>query len=72
MVLEGPAAPPIADLHRHGPGDNISGGEVLGSRGIALHEAFSFAVEEVGSFTTATFCDEAASTIYTCKNPHPE
>jgi hypothetical protein len=44
VVLVGPATSPISDLHGHGAGDDITRGQVLCGRGIALHEALTIGV----------------------------
>jgi len=55
----------LEDFHGHGAGDNITGGEILSSRGVSLHETFSVLVSEDTTLTTATFSYEATSTINT-------
>jgi hypothetical protein len=44
----------FADFHGHGTGDNVAGGEVLGARRIALHEALAFGVGQVAAFAART------------------
>ena len=53
----------LADLHGHGARDDVAAGEVLGRRGVALHEAFAFGVEEVAAFAAGAFGDEAAGAV---------
>lgn len=62
--------PSFTDFQSHGPGHDVSGGQVLGHRGIALHEPLALTVNENASLSTAPFCDETASTIYACKEPN--
>mmetsp|Transcript_45256 Transcript_45256/g.61374 ORF Transcript_45256/g.61374 Transcript_45256/m.61374 type:complete len:297 (+) Transcript_45256:794-1684(+) len=55
------------DFHGHRSRNNISGGEIFGSRGISLHKAFTVGVSEDTTFTTATFSHEATSTVDTSR-----
>src|SRR5690606_11542618 len=45
----------------HGTGHNVTTGEVLGVRRVALHETLAMLVDQVSTFTTAAFGDQ-----YTC------
>ena len=51
------------DLHGHGAGNDVPAGQVLGGRGIALHEAFTLRIDQVAAFATHAFGDQAARTI---------
>jgi hypothetical protein len=46
------------DFKIHGTRDDVPGCEVFADRGIALHEAFSFGVEQVAAFAAGAFCNE--------------
>ena len=46
------------DLFNHGTGYNVTTGEVFGVRSITLHEALAVLVDQVATFTTATFCNQ--------------
>jgi hypothetical protein len=65
VILLGTDATAIANLHGHGAGDNVTGSEILGGRGITLHEALTLAVQEVTTLTTSTLGDQATGTIDT-------
>lgn len=57
----------IANLHGHRSGDYVTRGEILGGRGVTLHESLTLGVEEVTTLTTRTFGDQAASAIDTSR-----
>ena len=46
VVLVGPAAPPLAELEEDRPRHQVAGRQILDGRGVALHEALPFAVEQ--------------------------
>lgn len=55
--------PALSNLDGNGAGHHVSGGQVLGVRSITLHEALTLTVDEDSSLTTATLCDQTASSI---------
>ena len=55
--------PSFADFNSHCSRNDISGGQIFGDWSVSLHETFSLAVDEVSSFSTATFSDEASSSV---------
>lgn len=55
----------LADLHGHGTRDNVTGGKILGSWSVTLHEPLTLRVQEVTTLTTRALSDQAASTIDT-------
>lgn len=57
----------LANLHGHGSGDDVTGGQILGSRGISLHETLALGVEEVATLATSTLGDQAASAVDTSR-----
>lgn len=63
VILEGSNSSSLPDLDGHGPRDNISRREILGGRGVSLHESLSFRVEEVSSLSSRPLSDEASSTV---------
>ena len=54
MVLLGADTTTLADLNGHGSRDDVTRGKILGSGGVALHEAFTLRVQEISSLTTGT------------------
>jgi hypothetical protein len=67
VVLLGTNTTALADLHGHGSGNDVSGGKILGGRGVTLHETLTLGVEEVTTLTTSTLGDQAASTVDTSR-----
>lgn len=65
VVLLWPNTTTVANLHGHGPGDNVTRSKILGSRGVTLHESLTLGIEEVTALTTRTFGDQAASAVDT-------
>lgn len=63
LLLTNTAA--LANLHRHGTRDDVTGGKILGGGSVALHEALTLGVEEVTTLTTGTLGDQAASAVDT-------
>lgn len=55
MVLLGTDTSTFSDFEGHGSGDNISGGKVLGGRGVSLHESLTLRVNEVTTLTSRTY-----------------
>jgi hypothetical protein len=55
VVLLGSDSSTLADLERHRSGDDVSGGEVLGRRGVSLHETLTLGVEEVSSLPSRSW-----------------
>lgn len=63
LVLADTSALP--DLHGHGTGHDVSGGQVLGGWRVTLHEPLTLAVQQEATFTTGTLCDQAAGAVDT-------
>lgn len=61
--------PALTDLHGHGPRHDVSGGQVLGDGGVALHEPLALTVDENAALPAAPLRDETASAIYPCRDP---
>ena len=61
--LSGPDAAPLADLDGHGARDHVARGQVLGVRGVALHEALAVGVGEVAALAARAFGDEHAGAV---------
>ena len=59
----GPAAAALANLQRHGPRHDIARRQVLGSGGVALHEALAVLVPKDATLATAALRHETASAI---------
>lgn len=64
--------PALSDLYGHWTGHHVPGGQVLGVRCVALHEALSLTVDQDPSLPTATFCDQATSSIDPWKESNVE
>ena len=60
--------PALSDIYGHGTGHHISGGQVLSVGCVTFHESLSLAIDQDSSFTTATLCDQAASSVDPCKD----
>ena len=60
-VLPHPA--PFADLDHHGTADHVTRGQILGMRGIALHEALAQRIGEIAALTAHAFGNEDAGAI---------
>lgn len=65
VVLVGADTTALADLEGHGTGDDVTRGQILGSRGVTLHEALTLAVQQVSTLTTSTLSDQAAGAVDT-------
>ena len=65
VILLRAASSTLSDLNGHGSTDHISGGQILGHRGVSLHEPLALAVDEVTSLTSAAFSHQSASAIDT-------
>ena len=65
VILLRSTASTLSDLNGHGPTDNVSGGQVLGDRGVSLHEPLALTVDEVTSLASAALSHEAASAVDT-------
>ena len=63
VIFLRPDAAAFADFDRHRARNDVSRGEVLGGRRVALHEALAFRVDEIRAFTTRAFGDEHASAV---------
>src|ERR1700719_5119894 len=57
------AAAALADLDRHGAGDDVARGEILGARRIALHEALAFAIRKIAALAARALGDQAAGAV---------
>lgn len=55
VVLFGTDASTFSDFEGHGSGNDISGGKVLGSRGVSFHESLTLRVDEVTTLTSRTY-----------------
>ena len=53
----------LSDLHGHGSGHHIAGGQVLGGGGVSLHEALSLRIAQDATLATAALGDQAASAV---------
>jgi hypothetical protein len=53
----------LADFKGHGSRYNVSGSQILGRRGITLHESLTLGVKEVTTLTTRTLSDQATSAV---------
>ena len=53
VILLRSAASTLADLDRHGTRHYVPGGQILGHRGIPLHEPLALAVDEVSALSSA-------------------
>lgn len=63
MVLLGSASTSLEDLHTHGSGDDVSGGEVLDGGSVTFHESFSEGVSEDTTLSSAALREETAGTV---------
>merc|ERR1719512_439794 len=63
VILLRSTASTLSDLNGHGSADNVSGGQVLGDRGVSLHEPLALAVDEVTSLASAALSHKAASAV---------
>src|SRR6516225_68007 len=63
VVVLRPDPPPLPNLNRHRAAHNVAARQVLGRRGIALHEALALGVDEITAFTTDAFGNEAAGAV---------
>ncbi len=63
VILELADAAPLANLDGHGAGNDVTRGEILGGRGIALHEALALGIDEVGALPARAFRDQAAGAV---------
>jgi 3-deoxy-D-manno-octulosonic acid (KDO) 8-phosphate synthase len=52
VVFLGTHASALPDLHGHRSGDDISTSQILGGRGITLHESLALRVQQVTTLTT--------------------
>ena len=55
-------ATPFQNLHSHGSRDNITGGQILCSRCVPLHESLSFRVSQNATLTTTAFGHQGSRT----------
>ena len=60
VVLVRPAAAALVDLDGHGAADDVTSGEILRGRRIALHEALAFRIGEIATLPARAFRDQAA------------
>ena len=65
VVLLRPAAATLPDLDSLGPGHDVPGGQILGHRGVPLHEPLALRVDEETAFASAAFGHQTSSAIDT-------
>ena len=53
----------FSNFDRHGPADNVTGGQVLRGWGIAFHKALAFRVGQVAAFAARSFGDQSARAV---------
>ncbi|EJK57810.1 hypothetical protein THAOC_22107, partial [Thalassiosira oceanica] len=63
VVLLGSHATSLAYLHGHGAAHDVPAGEVLGARGITLHEPLALRVSQDAALAAAALGDEAARPV---------
>ena len=63
VVLLGAHAAPLADLDRHRARDHVARGQVLGVRGVALHEALAVGIGEIAALAARALGDQHAGAI---------
>merc|ERR1719154_102037 len=57
----------LPDLHGHTSAHHVSAGQVLGHRGVPLHEPFALTIDKVSSLSPAPFCHQTPSAIDTSR-----
>src|SRR5580658_5738224 len=65
MIFIWPNPAAFADLHCHRPGNDITTGQILCSRGISLHKPFTFRVEKISTLASSSLSDQTTSSINT-------
>lgn len=65
VVILGADTTAVTDLHSHGSGNDISGGQILGGGSISLHETLTILVQKETTFTTGALGNETARAIDT-------
>mmetsp|Transcript_12149 Transcript_12149/g.21809 ORF Transcript_12149/g.21809 Transcript_12149/m.21809 type:complete len:278 (+) Transcript_12149:1023-1856(+) len=63
MILLGPHAPTLANLHRHGPRNNVSARQILRAGGVPFHEPLTLAVPQNSTLTSTSFRDETSRSV---------
>lgn len=63
VVLVWPAPTSLEDLHTHGSGDDVTGGEVLDGGGVTLHESLSERVSQDTTLSSATLREETSGSV---------
>ena len=61
FVLADPSA--LEDLLGHGPRNHVPGGQILGVRGVPLHEPLAQAISQDSSLSSASLCHQTAGPI---------
>lgn len=67
VVLLGSDTTSLTNLHGHGSGDDITRGQILGGRGVTLHESLTLRVEKVTTLTTRALGNQATSSVDTSR-----
>src|SRR6185312_5982044 len=63
VVMLGADAAALANLDGHGAAHHVARGQVLGIRGIALHEALTFGIGEIATLAARALGDETARPV---------
>ena len=58
--------PSFVDFNGHRARDDVTGSKILCDGSVTFHETFTFAVDEVSTFTTAAFSDQTSSSVDSC------
>ena len=58
----------LTNLDGHGPGHDVTRGQIFGCGGVALHEAFAFGVEQVSTLATRTYEATLDAMVMSIKN----
>jgi len=66
MVLECTDASALANLDRHRAADDVARRQVLGIRGVALHESLAGGVRQIPALAARAFRDQTAGAIDAC------
>ena len=65
MVALITTAAAFENFHHHGARNDVAACQVFGVGRVALHETLAILVDQVATFTTATFGDQRARTVNT-------
>src|SRR5208337_4550474 len=63
VILELADAAALANLYGHGAADDVARCEVLGVRGVALHEALAGRIDEIAALAAGALGDQAARAV---------